>query len=134
MVDRQVLKQPLGDASQLDVVVKGGHLAAGRGTIGIAGAVQILVAITATQGFHPAHPEVIGIGAQDMNGLTKSQFDPEAVAVEQEYFERIEGEVCGKQEKGAAMGMAYDHEADDARGTIFLLSTDLTLDPLEILL
>jgi hypothetical protein len=43
--------------------------------------VQILVAITATQGFHPAHPEVIGIGAQDMNGLTKSQFDPEAVAV-----------------------------------------------------
>src|SRR5665213_1376878 len=84
--------------------------------LGIAGAVQILVAITATQGFHPAHPEVIGIGAQDMNGLTKSQFDPEAVAVEQEYFERIEGEVCGKQENGAAMGMAYDHEADDARG------------------
>src|ERR1035437_726375 len=115
MVDRQVLKQPLGDASQLDVVVKGGHLAAGGGPIGNAGGGGVTVGITATHRFHPAHPEVIGIGAQDMNGLTKSQFDPEAVAVEQEYFERIEGEVCGKQENGAAMGMAYDHEADDAR-------------------
>ena len=43
VVDRQVLQQPLGDASQLDVDVKGGHLAADGGAVGVAGTVQILV-------------------------------------------------------------------------------------------
>lgn len=36
MVDRQVLQQPLGNASQLDVRVKGAHLSANPGTVGIA--------------------------------------------------------------------------------------------------
>jgi hypothetical protein len=93
VIDGQVLQQPLSDAAELHVQVKGLHLSADGSAVGIAGPVQILVAVTPAQRLHSAHPEVLRIGAQYVHGLAESQLDPEPVAVEQEYFQRIEGEV-----------------------------------------
>jgi hypothetical protein len=35
---------------------------------------------------------MIGVGAQDMDSLTESQFDLEPVAIKQKYFDGSEGE------------------------------------------
>ena len=56
VVDRQVLQQPLGNASQLNMDVGGVQFTADRGAISMACPVQILVAVAAAQGLHPAHP------------------------------------------------------------------------------
>ena len=108
-----MLQQPLGDASQLYMDVERTQLASDRGAVGIAGPVQVLVAVAALQWLHSAHPEVVGIGTQDVNGLTEPEFDSESVTVEHEDLEWGKCGVGGKQEDGAAMGMAHDHEAHD---------------------
>src|SRR5213593_2740120 len=78
----QVLQQPLGDEADLDVPLIGGELAAY--VLAILGrfAVQMLVAIAPTQGSHDAHPEVISISANRVNGLPKAGFDFETPGVE----------------------------------------------------
>jgi hypothetical protein len=98
------------------VQVKGVHLAVERGAVCITGTVQILVAIAPAERLHSAHPEMIGVGTQDVNGLTKSQFDPESIAVEHEDLEGREGEVGAEEKDRAAQGMTYDHETHDATG------------------
>src|SRR5258708_30803631 len=95
--------------------MKGVDLAANCSAVVIDGAVQILVAIAPAQRLHSAHPKMIGVGAQDMDSLTESQFDLEPVAIKQKYFEGSKGEVGGKEEDGTAMGMADDHETDETR-------------------
>jgi hypothetical protein len=67
----------------------------------------ILVAVAALERLHSAHPKMVGIGAEDMHGLTEPELDSESIAVEHEDFEWGKSEVGGKQEDGAALGMAY---------------------------
>ena len=64
----------------MDVV--GVQLAAHGLAIGVRGSMQILVAAAAAHRLHVGHPEVIGVGAQDMNGLAKAEFDLESITVE----------------------------------------------------
>ena len=114
MVEGKVLKKPLGYASELDVDMVGGQFASNRGAVGIAGAVQVLIAIAPPQGLHALHPEVIAVGTEDMHGLAKAHLNPESVAVELKYFEGGEGEVRGEQKDRAAIRMANDDEADES--------------------
>ena len=46
-----------------------------------------------------------------MNGVTEAELDSESISLEHEDLEWGKGEVGGKQEDGAAMGMANDDEA-----------------------
>jgi len=95
--------------------VEGGHLAADCGAIRVAGAMEILVAVATLEWLHSAHPEMVGIGAENVHGFAEPEFDSESITVKHEDFERSKGEVCGKQEDGAALGMAYDDEAHQTR-------------------
>ena len=54
MVQREMLQQALCDAAELHMDVVGAQLAADGGTIGIGGAMQILIAITRRRGFMAA--------------------------------------------------------------------------------
>jgi hypothetical protein len=75
---------------------------------------QILLAAAAVHRLHAGHPEVIGVGAQDMNGLAKAELDLEAVAIELQHLQRLEGKVRAEQEDGSACWVVNDDEAHDA--------------------
>ena len=51
---------------------------------------QILVASAAAHRLHVGHPEVIGVGAEDMNGLAKAELDLESIPVELEDLQGLE--------------------------------------------
>jgi len=110
-----MLKQALSDASQLNMDMESGHLAADCGAVSVAGPVEVLIAVTALERLHSAHPKVVGISAEDVHGLTKPEFDSESISIEHEDFQWGKGEVCGKQEDGAAIRVAYDDEAHQTR-------------------
>jgi hypothetical protein len=54
---------------------------------------------------------MVGIGAEDVNGVTEPELDPESITIKHEDLKWGKGEVGGKQEDGTAIGMAYDDEA-----------------------
>ena len=115
VVQRKVLKQSLSDASQLNMGVECGHLAADCGAVSVAGPVEVLIAVTALERHHSAHPKVVGISAEDVHGLTEPELDSESITVEHEDLEWSKSKVGGKQEDGAAIRMAYDDEAHQTR-------------------
>src|SRR5678815_3338961 len=75
---------------------------------------EVLVASAAANRLHVGHPEVIGVGAQDMNGLAKAEFDLESIPVELQDLQWLERKVRAEQEDGSARRMVNDHEAHDA--------------------
>ncbi len=74
----------------------------------------MLIAAAASRGLHVSHPEVIGIRADDMNGLAKAQLDLESIAVELEHLQGLECRIRGQQEYGSAHRVVHDTEAHDA--------------------
>ena len=54
---------------------------------------QIPIAIATAQRFHSGHPEMVGIGTEDMNGLPKAQLNFESIPVELKGLQRSEGEI-----------------------------------------
>ena len=92
--------------------VEGSHIAADGGVVTLAGAMEILVAVAAPERFHTAHPELVCIGAEDVNPPTEPELDFESVSIEHNDLEWGQDEVGGKQEDGAALRMAYDDEAN----------------------
>ena len=75
---------------------------------------QVLVATAASHWFHVGHPEMIGIRADDMDGLAKAQLDLESVAVELKHLQWLEGRIRGQQEYGSAHWVVHDTETHDA--------------------
>lgn len=73
---------------------------------------------------------MVGIGAEDVNGVTESEFDSESITVEHEDLDWGKGEVGGKQEDDTAMGMAYDayrYHHDHPRAMDIFLASALPL-------
>ena len=95
-------EHPLGDAPDLDVSMLGGHLPSNGRSILVGGVVEVLLAVTSAQGLHGAHPKVVPVGANDLDGLAEAQLDFEPVAVELDDLERCQGEVRGEEENGSA--------------------------------
>jgi len=110
VIQCQVLKQSLRDAAQLHMQVKGIHLAEDGVAIGLAFAVQILISLSAAAGLHGGHPEMVCITSHDMHGLPEAQLDFEAVAIEQDDFHRLQSQIGGQQEDGAAQRMMDDNK------------------------
>jgi len=107
-----MLEQPLCDAAKLHVKMKGNHLALDCCAIGIGFPVQILIAVPSTQRFHCRHPEVISVRAQDVDCVAEAKLDSKSISVEQDDFQRLEGQVGGEKKDRASGGMVYDHEPD----------------------
>ena len=83
----QGLKQTLGDEAQLQVGVVGPDFAADLISIACGLAVEILVASPARPWGHGAHPEMIRIGAQGVDGLLETDLDFETEA---EHFDDLQ--------------------------------------------
>ena len=75
---------------------------------------QVLIATAAPDRLHACHPEVIGIGAQDMHSLPKAKFDLEAIAVKREYLQRFKRQVGAQQKNGSTLGVMHDHKTHHA--------------------
>ncbi|MFP5267908.1 MAG: hypothetical protein ACLGQU_11145, partial [Acidobacteriota bacterium] len=72
VIQGQMLQQFLRDAAQLDMQMVGVQFAPDGITMGLAFAVQMLVALSAAPQFHGGHPEMIGITPDDMHSLAKA--------------------------------------------------------------
>ena len=74
---------------------------------------EVLVAGTLGAGSHEFHPEVVGVGAEGMEGLFEADFDLEAVTVELNDGEWLEGEVGRHEDDAATGGMVDEDEAHE---------------------
>src|ERR1700675_2364611 len=96
----------------MHVKMKGTHLALDCCAIGIGFPVQILIAVPSTQRFHFRHPKVVSVRAQDMDCVAEAKLDSKSISVEQDDFQRLEGQVGREKKDRASGGMVYDHEPD----------------------
>ena len=80
-IERQILQQPLGDATELDVAMVGGEFTVYVIAVRFGFAMQILITGAASDRRHGHHPEMVGIGAQRMQGLLESDLDLEPITV-----------------------------------------------------
>ena len=112
----EALEETLGDEADLDVAVVGVELSADGRAVGGRLAVQELVALKAAQRGHRAHPEMIGPGADGVEGLFERDLDLEAQGVESDDLGRSERDVGGQEQNLAAVGMDDGDEADHASG------------------
>jgi hypothetical protein len=76
--------------------------------------VEVLLAAAPAYRLHGAHPEVVAIGPDYVDGLAKAQLNLEPVAVELDDLQRLQGEVRGEQEDRAADGVVDEDETHDA--------------------
>ena len=102
-----MLEQPLCDAAKLHVKTKGNHLALDCCPIGIGFPVQILIAVPSTQRFHFRHPEVVSVRAQVVDCLSEAKLDSKSISVEQDDFQRLEGQVGGEKKDRASGGCVF---------------------------
>ena len=74
---RKVVEQPLSNETDLDVAVVGVDLPADGVSVRAALPVEKLVSLTVSNWGHGLHPEVIGVGAEGMEGLLEGDLDLE---------------------------------------------------------
>ena len=77
---------------------------------------QVLVAADAPQSRHGRHPEVIGIRANDSEGLLEGHFNLESQAIDSDDVQGRQGQVRAHQQDRAATGMEDHDEADEDAG------------------
>src|SRR5665213_448061 len=110
--DRQILKQPLCNQTQLDMTFVGCQLAANVLAVGFGLAMGVLGAVAAPDGLHVLHPEMVGIGSKSMYGLFEAHFNFEPPAVEPDDVQRWHGEIGAKQHQSPATGVDHPDKAD----------------------
>jgi hypothetical protein len=74
---------------------------------------DVLVAAAALSPPHLRHPEVVGVGPERVDRLAEAQLDLEAIAVEGDHGQWIEGRVGTEQDRLAAPRMADEDEPPD---------------------
>lgn len=102
------MKEALGNKSELDVAMIGSDLSADGLAVVIRLAVQVLVAAHALQRCHGRHPKVIGVRAEDAEGLFERDFD----------FDLSATRTVGTQAVGDAGALVWVAEQLDLIGRI----------------
>jgi hypothetical protein len=110
MEDGQVLEESLDDETDLDVACVGGDFAPNLRAVAVGLVMEVLIAVAAAEGPHGFHPEVLGIGADGVNGLLETDFDFEPPAVKLEDGQRIEGEVGAQKNEASTRGVIDQDE------------------------
>ncbi len=103
----------LGDASELDECMVGPELPMDVLPILSGLAMEVLITRAPSDGSHVHHPEVIGVGSQDVDGLTETDLDLEAEPIDPNDLEGFERGVRGQEEDAAPVGVIDEDEADD---------------------
>ena len=112
MEDGQVLKQPLDDEANLDVSLIGGEFAPDLRPVAVGLAVGVLVTVAPADGGHGLHPEMVGIGADGVNGLLEADLNFEAPTVELDDGEGSEGDVRAQEDELTPSRVIDQHQAD----------------------
>jgi len=90
-------QQSLCDASQQNVDVVGLELSLDGALVWSGLVVELLVAVVFTDGGHALHPEVIAVGADDVQRLAEGDFNIEPIPVEGDDLEGAQGGVGAQQ-------------------------------------
>ena len=113
-VQRQVLKQSLCNAGQLNVDMVGLELSFDCPSVLSRLVVDVLSLVVVSDGRHGLHPKVIAVGADDVQGLAEADFNFESIPVKGDDVERVHGGIGTQQEQHAAGGMDDDDETGHA--------------------
>ena len=73
-------------------------------------AMEVLITVTATDGSHVSHPEVIGIGADGVDGRLETDLDLEAPPIKANDGHGVQRDVGTQEDKSAAGGMVDQHQ------------------------
>ena len=73
----------------------------------------MLVAVSSSKGFHVSHPEMVGVGADGVNGLLEREFDFESQAVDPDDIDRVEAEIGGHEDALSSAGMIDEDKAHE---------------------
>ena len=95
--ERQVLEQPLSDEPELEVALVSGQFAADVLAIEGRAVIEDLIAAAPADRLHVAHPEVVSVGSDRVNGLLEADFDFESPSVETDDVQGRQSQV-GAQE------------------------------------
>lgn len=106
----------MNDDPTLDVQMIGVEFTPNLTTIAFGTAVQMLRLVAASDGLHGFHPEVVGEGADGMDGLFEGHFDFEAPAVELNNRQGRELPISGHEDEATPVGVHHPHETDEAAG------------------
>ena len=90
----------------------GRELATDLGAIRFGLTVEVLVAVASAKGDHVHHPEVVGIGADGMDGLLEADLDFEPPAVESDDRQGLQRGVGGQEDELTAGGVIDQDETD----------------------
>ena len=71
---------------------------------------QVLVAGVSLDRNHVSHPEVILVGRQRVNGLSKSELDLKTVTIQRDDLKGFHFDVRGHHSDRSAFRMLHDHE------------------------
>jgi len=74
---------------------------------------EVLVAADASQRLHGAHPEVIGIHADDTERLLEGHFDLESQPIDSDDLQGHQSQIRTHQQDGPATRMVHRHETDE---------------------
>src|SRR4030042_250443 len=109
-----MLQQSLCNAGQLNIDVVGLELSLDGAPVLGGLVVDLLAFVVVPDGCHGLHPEVIAVGADDVQGLAEADFDFESIPVQGDDVERVHGGIATEQEQHAAGGMEDDDETGHA--------------------
>lgn len=113
-IDSEVLQETLGNTTDLYITVVGFEFSSNRLSIGFRFVVDVLIAGVIGNGFHRLHPEVISIGTDNVNGVSETEFDFEAIAVDGDDIEWGERDIGGHEKEESTGGVFDDHETHEA--------------------
>ena len=112
----EALEQALRNEPDLDVPVIRVELAPDGRAVAFGFVMEMLVALKPPQRGHAAHPEVIGPGADGVQGLLERDLDFETQGVQPVDFCRSQSDVGAEQQNPAALGMDDRDETHEATG------------------
>jgi len=110
---REDLKQSLGDESELDVAMVSADLPTGGIAVRIRFSMEVLVAADTSQWLHGAHPEVIGIRADDAKRLLEGHFDLASQPVDSDDVQGRQIQIRTHQQDGTTTRIVHRHEPDE---------------------
>ena len=111
---REVLKKSLRNAGQLNIDVVGFEFSFDCASVLGRLVVDFLAFVVVAYRRHRLHPKVIGVSADDVQRLAKTDFDFESIPVKGDDIERAHGGVGTQQEQHAAGWMDDDDETSHA--------------------
>lgn len=112
-VEREMLEKSLSNTAELNKAVIGVHFAANESAVVFGFHMAVLIPGASWKGCHGLHPEVIGVGSEGVDCLLEADFDFEAIAVESDNLEWVNGDIGSHEDHATAERVVDENESHE---------------------